>query len=101
MSGDEQHMPTIWEDPAGKGYPCFERPMTPNEARETIERWGMRLALLEKVEEAAYDLAFAAGNLVIATDSMAAVRRQREVVVAGLKEYEAARAALVEGTRHD
>ncbi|WBO23909.1 hypothetical protein [Sphingomonas abietis] len=30
-------MPTIWEDPAGKGYPCFERPMTPAECRAAIE----------------------------------------------------------------
>lgn len=31
-------MPTILEDPAGKGYPCFERPMTPTEAKECIDR---------------------------------------------------------------
>jgi hypothetical protein len=43
----EVDMPTIWEDPAGKGYPCFERSMTPKEARETIERFGARIAALE------------------------------------------------------
>lgn len=31
-------MPTIWEDPAGKGYPCFERPMTPAEVREGLSQ---------------------------------------------------------------
>lgn len=40
-------MPTIWEDPAGKGYPCFERPMTPAEARETVERYVRRIVELE------------------------------------------------------
>lgn len=30
-------MPTVWEDPAGKGYLCQERPMTPAEARAEIE----------------------------------------------------------------
>lgn len=44
---ERQEMPTIWEDPAGKGYPCFERPMTPNEARETIDRLGQRVVELE------------------------------------------------------
>lgn len=29
-------MPTIWEDPAGKGYPCQERPMTSAEVRDEI-----------------------------------------------------------------
>lgn len=31
-------MPTIWEDPAGKGYPCQERPMTSAEVRDEITR---------------------------------------------------------------
>jgi hypothetical protein len=31
-------MPTIWEDPAGKGYPCFERPMTPAEAKAALDQ---------------------------------------------------------------
>lgn len=43
----ESRPPTIWEDPAGKGYPCFERPMTPQEARETIERLSARVVELE------------------------------------------------------
>jgi hypothetical protein len=40
-------MPTIWEDPAGKGYPCFERRMTAAECKETIERFADRLAASE------------------------------------------------------
>lgn len=35
-------MPTIGEDPAGKGYPCFFRPMTPLECKETFERLAQR-----------------------------------------------------------
>ncbi|WP_010337765.1 hypothetical protein [Sphingobium yanoikuyae] len=41
-------MPTIWEDPAGKGYPCFERPMTPAEARDTIDHYGREIARLQE-----------------------------------------------------
>ncbi|WP_303763854.1 hypothetical protein [Sphingobium yanoikuyae] len=41
-------MPTIWEDPAGKGYPCFERPMTPAEARATIDRYGREIARMRE-----------------------------------------------------
>lgn len=37
-------MPTVWEDPAGKGYFCYERPMTPAEAKEAVERLAEVLA---------------------------------------------------------
>lgn len=47
---DDREMPTIWEDPAGKGYPCFERPMTAKEARETIDRYAARIAKLEAAQ---------------------------------------------------
>lgn len=46
-------MPTIYEDPAGKGYPCFERPMTPAECKAQMEEYGSALADAErKLEEA-------------------------------------------------
>lgn len=41
-------MPTIWEDPAGKGYPCFERPMTPAEARATIDLYEREIARMQE-----------------------------------------------------
>jgi len=46
MASDSE-MPTIWEDPAGKGYPCFERPMTPRECKETIDGLMARIGELE------------------------------------------------------
>lgn len=46
LSAAQDQMPTIWEDPAGKGYPCFERPMTPAECRDTIERYQAEIASL-------------------------------------------------------
>lgn len=46
-SQEGERMPTLWEDPAGKGYPCFERPMTPNEARETIDRLSAQIVAYE------------------------------------------------------
>lgn len=41
-------MPTVMEDPAGKGYPCQERPMTPAEARDVIEALRAREAELRR-----------------------------------------------------
>jgi hypothetical protein len=44
----QRDMPTIWVDPAGKGYPCFERRMTPKECREAIEMYEKRILELER-----------------------------------------------------
>jgi hypothetical protein len=48
----EADMPTIWEDPAGKGYPCFEWPLTLKEANAMIERFGTRIVELESAIDA-------------------------------------------------
>lgn len=56
-------MPTIWEDPAGKGYPCFERPMTPAEAKDAIDRDGQMIVRLEDaINRAAMRFDLAAEN---------------------------------------
>lgn len=47
LEASRSEMPTIWEDPAGKGYPCFERPMTAKEAREEVETLRARVVELE------------------------------------------------------
>lgn len=45
-------MPAIMIDPAGKGYPCMERPMTPAEAKWGLEDMDRRnIALSAQVEE--------------------------------------------------
>ncbi len=46
-AGEASEMPTIWEDPACKGYPCFERPMTPAECKQMIDRLSDRVTELE------------------------------------------------------
>jgi hypothetical protein len=48
-------MPTIWEDPAGKGYPCQERPMTPKEASETIDRLSAQVVEMEAIADRLID----------------------------------------------
>ena len=47
VSAYERDMPTILTDPAGKGYACFERPMTPAEAKRCIEDYGVQVSALE------------------------------------------------------
>jgi hypothetical protein len=68
-------MPVIWEDPAGKGYPCFSRPMTPTEARETLDRRAAQIIdlstdkerLIEALREARLQLEYVDGRLPTGT----------------------------------
>jgi hypothetical protein len=48
--------PTIWEDPAGKGYPCFERPMTIKEINEAVSAQPEVAALVEALRPFAIDI---------------------------------------------
>lgn len=51
IAAEQAAMPTIWEDPAGKGYPCFGCPMTPAEAKAAIDRYAQEvIALTERAE---------------------------------------------------
>lgn len=36
LTGERDALPTVGEDPAGKGYPCFFRPMTAQEINDLI-----------------------------------------------------------------
>lgn len=44
----ESEMPTTWYDPAGKGYPCFERPMTASECRQLMDFLSDKIFELEQ-----------------------------------------------------
>lgn len=46
-AANKADMPTIWEAPEHKGYPAHERPMTPAEAKRTIDDYSQRVTALE------------------------------------------------------
>jgi hypothetical protein len=47
LRGELAALPIIWEDPAGKGYPCFSRPMTAAECADLLARYSARVIELE------------------------------------------------------
>lgn len=91
VSGDgwRAEMPTIWEDPAGKGYPCFERPMTPSEAKDTIDWYGRMLAKLQNALNPFADIRADDGDTFATYPSDMLVRCE-----ASVREILAARAAI-------